>query len=262
MRARSTFAVSVVAIIGIATVIAVRRERQPPALGSAVPSVSASASSVAAAAPVPSPAPVEPVNVIVPGDRYAVVVRGAREHGTAMLFMGGMCVHPGGYAGAFQYTAAERGDLVALQADISCGGGPDSPVRMWSSDLDGLDRRVDAAFVAAGFGVPREVIVIGYSQGAERAAQLVARWPQKYSRAVLIASPIDPSPKLLGRARAVALMAGTYDVSLARMRSAAPALERSGVRAAFFVLPNAYHGQMGEAPEESMRRALDFVTSP
>lgn len=209
----------------------------------------------------PDPGPVRTVDVEVPGDLPAVVVRGAREHRHMMLFVPGMCVHPGGYVMSFQHAAAARGDLVAVQGDVSCGG--DGVARRWSNDLDAMNRRIDAAFAAAGLGEPRDVIVIGYSQGAERAEKLVARWPAKYTRAVLLASPITPARERLGGARAVVTMAGTFDISRERMRAAATSLGRAGVPAAFFTLPNARHGQMGDTPEDSMREALDFVeTAP
>lgn len=202
------------------------------------------------------PGPARTVDVPVVGDLPAFVVRGAKAHRAPMLFIPGMCVHPGGYVSSFQHTAAARGDLVAVQGDISCGG--DGANRRWSYDLDAMDLRIDAAFKAAGLGEPRDVIVIGYSQGAERAEKLVARWPTKYSSAILIASPTVPAPSLLVRADAVALMAGTLDAQ-APMRGAVEPLRRAGVAAAFFSIPGARHGQMGERPEDSMREALDFV---
>lgn len=201
--------------------------------------------------------PVRTVDVPVAGDLPAVVVRGAREHRRTMLFVPGMCVHPGGYVMSFQHAASARGELVSVQGDVSCGG--DGTMRRWSYDLEAMDRRIDAAFAAAGLGEPRDVIVIGYSQGAERAEKLVARWPAKYSRAVLIASPLTPSPRLLRRARGVALLAGTLDGSRESMRGAVEPLRRAGVLAAYFPIVGARHGEMGKTPEDTMRQALDFV---
>lgn len=197
------------------------------------------------------------VDLPIPGDLPAYVVRGARAHRTPMLFIPGMCVHPGGYVTSFQHTAASRGDLVSVQGDISCNdayGG-----RRWSSDLAAMDRRIDAAFRAAGLGEPHGVVVIGYSQGAERAEKLVARFPEKYSAAILISSPIVPSSALLGRAEAVVLMAGQYDLAQGTHPAAVSSLKRAGIGSAFFTLPGARHGQMGDTPEDSMKQALDFV---
>lgn len=207
-----------------------------------------------------APVAVHTEDVPVPGDLPAVVVRGARDHRLQMVFIPGMCVHPGGYVMSFQHTAAARGDLVAVQGDVSCGG--DGSMRRWSSDLDAMDRRIDAAFRASGLGEPREVVVIGYSQGAERAQRLVARWPEKYRSAVLLASPVVPSTRELGRARAVVTMAGTYDASLSMMRGAVVPLRRSSIPATFVEIPGARHGSMGTEPERTMQAALDFVEQP
>ena len=206
------------------------------------------------------PGPVRTEEIVLPGDRPAYVVRGARVHRRAMVFLAGMCTHPGGYVMAFQHTAASRGDLVGLQGDVSCGG--DGAMRMWSSDLEKLDRRIDAAFVAAGLPVPSEVLVIGYSQGAERAERLMERWPTKYTRAILIASPITPSPARLHGTAAIALMAGSFDIAQARMRDAAAPLVRAGIPARYSVIPKAHHGELGDTPEDTMRAALDFVDAP
>lgn len=196
----------------------------------------------------------------MPNDRGAFVVKGARAHRRTMLFLGGMCSHPAGYAMSFQHTAASRGDLVGVQGDVSCGG--DGNLRSWSSDLEKMDRRIDAAFEAAGLGKPSDLLVIGYSQGAERAEKLVARWPEKYSRAILIASPTTPSPALLRKAKGVVLMAGTFDISRARMKGAVGPLRKVGLTAEFFELPNAHHGAMGDTPEASMAAALDVLDDP
>ncbi len=191
----------------------------------------------------------------IANDLTAYVVRG-REHRMTMLFIPGMCVHPGGYVMAFQHTAASRGDLVTLQGDVSCGG--DGGARRWSSDLAAMEKRIETAFDAAGLGAPRDVVVIGYSQGAERAERLVARWPERYAAAILIASPIEPAPRDFAHAAAVVTMAGTLDAQ-EKMRAAVSPLGRAGIPSEYLPLPGARHGQMGEDPEKTMSEALDFV---
>jgi pimeloyl-ACP methyl ester carboxylesterase len=200
----------------------------------------------AEAAPEPQPIRVDPVNV--PGDLPAYVLRGARHERHPIVFLGGMCVHPEGYVQSFAHAAAEHGTVIGLQGEVACGGG----MSRWAYDLDRTNRRIDAAFAAAGLQVPTDAIVIGYSQGAERAEQLVARWPEKYTRAILIASPVDPKP----RAKAAVFMAGDFDISKARMQSAALA---AGCRSKFILLRSAYHGQLGPTPNETMAEALTFL---
>lgn len=206
----------------------------------------------------PAPETARTEEVGVPDDLAVFVVRGTSDKDVPMLFVPGMCVHPAGYVMSFQRAAAAHGNLVGVQGDLSCGG--DGSMRKWSYDLAKMDRRIDAAFAAAGLGLPHDVIVIGYSQGAERAEKLVARWPEKYSRAILIASPVAPSVQSLGRAESVVFMAGTSDMSFSRMRKAASILQDADVPATFLPMANARHGEMGDTPDETMRDALDFVT--
>lgn len=237
----------------LAAPVACTRQRRPP-LPEEPDAATSSEAQVDAAE---DPGPVRTDSVPVPDDLPAFVVRGARVHRAKMLFIPGMCVHPQGYVQSFQFAAAARGDLVTVQGDVSCGdsyGG-----RRWSSDLAAMDRRIDAAFRAAGLGEPRGVIVIGYSQGAERAEKLLAKYPEKYSAAILISSPVVPSRALLAKAEAVVLMAGQYDLAQGTHPGAASMLKRGSIPSTFLTLPGARHGQMGDSPETSMRQALDFV---
>lgn len=208
--------------------------------------------------PPPSEGPVRMEEVTIAGDLPAFALRGPRGAALDLVFVPGMCVHPLGYAQAFQFTAAEHGPMIAVQGDLSCG---DDGSRRWSSDLAAMDRRIDAAWRAAYRDVPREITLVGYSQGAERAEALAARWPAKYTHLVLIASPITPSPSRLRRARAVVLMAGTWDVSRPRMRADVEPFRRAGVASTFIEIPNAQHGGMGDAPEVTMDEALDFAAA-
>lgn len=215
-----------------------------------------SASSVASVGRPPRPIGVETVPIA--GDLPAFVFRGTPVAGRPMVFLSGVCTHPVGYVQSFQGTAAAHGDVVTIQGDVSCGG--NGALRQWSADLDAMDRRIEAALRASGLAVeaPLGVTVIGYSQGAERAERLVARWPARYSSAVFIASPIVPSPRDLAKASAVVLMAGTLE-SQANMRSAVGPLTRAGIPATFIELPGARHGQLGPEPSGPMGRALDFL---
>lgn len=236
-----------------------RRDDTPSPQRATETTVTASMPDAAATPPV-DPGPVRTEAVRPEGDVPAYIARGARVHRRAMVFLAGMCTHPGGYVMAFQHAAAARGDLVGLQGDVSCIG--DGSMRMWSSDLVKLDRRIDAAFVAAGLPAPEEVLVIGYSQGAERAERLMERWPKKYTRAILIATPLTPSPTRLRGAAAVMLMAGSFDISQARLRGAVGPLLKAGIPARYAVIPKAHHGELGDTPEDTMRAAFDFVDDP
>ena len=216
----------------------------------------APSASLAAEPVVDAPAAAEPVSVdalAVSGDLDAYVLRGVKKHEHPMIFLGGMCVHPQGYVQSFAYSAVEHGVAIGLQGDVPCAGEPG--MTRWSYDVDRTNKRIDAAFAAAGEPPVHDAIAIGLSQGADLAEELAARWPEKYSRVILIASPIDPKP----RALKTVLMAGNYDISKERMRTTAAKL---GKTATFISLGNAYHGQLGPTPNAVMGSALDFVTAP
>ncbi len=122
----------------------------------------------------------------------------------------------------------------------------------WSYDVERTNKRIDAAFVAAGEAPPTDAIAIGLSQGADLAERLAARWPEKYSRMILVAHPGDPKPRT---ARA-AFLAGNYDISKGRMQEAAKRMGKNGM---FLTIGNAYHGQLGPTPNASLAAALNFV---
>lgn len=203
-------------------------------------------------APAP-PAPIRVDGVTVSGDAEAYVLRGVRKREHPMIFLGGMCVHPQGYVQSFAYSAVDHGVAIGLQGDVPCAGEPG--MTRWSYDVERTNRRIDAAFAAAGEPPPKDAIAIGLSQGADLAERLAARWPEKYSRVILIASPVEPKP----RAVKAVLMAGDGDISKERMRTTAAKLGKS---ATFISLGHAYHGQLGPTPNAVMGRALDFVTNP
>lgn len=204
-----------------------------------------------APAPQSSPEPIRVEEVAVPGDLPAYVLRGVRKQHHPMVFLGGLCVHPQGYVQSFAHAAAEHGVVVGLQGEVSCGGGQSR----WAYDLERTNRRIDAAFAAAGLAAPADAIVIGLSQGAERAEQLLARWPEKYTRAVLVASPVDPKP----HAKAFVLMAGDFDIAKGRMSAA---VAHASAPSKFIALKNGYHGEFGATPNGSFAAAFDFLDPP
>ena len=206
------------------------------------------------AKPDPAPSPLGVVSVRVAHDVDAFTLIHAPKHQTHFVFLAARCGHPGGYMVSVAYAVAEYGDMIGLQGEQSCGS--DGTSR--SYDLDRTDRRIEMAKAAAGMTVDpeeQETILIGYSQGAEIAERLASRFPRKYRRFILIASPITPSPSRLGHADAVVTMAGSRDLQT-YMRQGSQALNAAHVRSKYFVLPGAAHGAMGDDPNASFREAL------
>lgn len=183
------------------------------------------------------------------------VMRGGPHGAGKLVFLHGMCGHGLGYAQSFQFSAAKYGLLVAPQGDVSCGG----PWSKWSQNSEALNARIEAAFAALGEGGPLEdVAVLGYSQGASRAVELVRKWPQRYTRLVLMGGPSIPSLRGLTSLRAAVTMAGSRDRQ-DLMRATASALGAAGVPATYRVIPGASHGSMGPTPEATMGEALEWL---
>jgi pimeloyl-ACP methyl ester carboxylesterase len=184
------------------------------------------------------------------------VLRGPRGGDAPIVFLHGMCGHALGYAQSFQHGAARKGFLVAPQGDVACGG----PWAKWSGNVDALDRRIVDAFAALGLTGVRDVIVIGYSQGATRAEALARKWPERYTLLVLIGAPGKPAPWGMARVRGAVMMAGERDRQ-DLMRAGAGSFRAAGIPSTYMVIPEARHGGMGPTPEKTMGEALDWLLS-
>lgn len=185
------------------------------------------------------------------------VMRGGPQGSGRLVFLHGMCGHGLGYAQAFQFAASTYGTLIAPQGDISCGG----VWSKWSMNLDALDERITRAFRALGHAEPIEdVLVLGYSQGASRAEALVRKWPQRYTRLVVMGGPSAPAARGLNQLRAAVTMAGERDRK-DLMRLGAQRLKAAGVPTIFRIIPEATHGAMGPTPERTMGDVLSWIYS-
>lgn len=209
---------------------------------------------------VPSARPVqEPIRVeALEGSTPAVyVLRGSPLGPEKLVFLHGMCGQGLGYAQSFQRSAAKRGTLVAPQADVPCG---DGPWARWSKDTAALHRRITDTFRELGHAEPlRDVIVIGYSQGATRAETLAREYPDVYTRLVLMGGPYAAKASGLETLRAAVAMAGDRD-RLDLMKASARTLAAAGVPATFLLIPEATHGSMGAHPEQTMDEMLTWLS--
>ena len=160
---------------------------------------------------------------------------------------------------SFMGAAASYGDAVAVQGDHRCGG--DEAMRRWGSDLDRIESRIDAAFRAASMDVPGEAALVGYSQGADRAERLAGKSPQRFTRVVLISSPVVASPQRLKGAKAVAIGVGELEGRASTLESFRR-LKKAGVATAWFLLPKARHGEMGPDAQRVMASVLKWLEHP
>jgi len=198
--------------------------------------------------------PAEAIEMPVPGDLPAFVVRGRGGACPRMVFLHGMCGHGLGYVQSFQRAARDHGGVLALQGDVACGGA--GIYRKYSFDIDRQDARIRQAMEACG-GEAEDLVLMGYSQGAYVAEWLAQRWPERYSRVVLIGSPKTPSLARLRQVRGAVMICGEHDATY-RMKEGAAHLAAAKVPATYLEMPDAAHGQMTEA-ERVMRDAFEWL---
>ncbi|HKY40620.1 MAG TPA: hypothetical protein VJN18_32015, partial [Polyangiaceae bacterium] len=102
-----------------------------------------------------------------------------------------------------------------------------------------------------------DITVIGMSLGATRAAALVQRFPERYTRLIAMAAPSTLGAGLRSL-RAAVVMAGERDRQ-DLMKTSERSLRGRGVPVTFILIPGATHGAMGPEPERTMGAALDFL---
>ena len=195
--------------------------------------------------PPPPPPPATVDSLAVPNDVPASIVRSLSSPSSppTTVFLPGLCSNANAYLQAFPEAARRQGGVVAIEGDQPCVPG----FRSFSWDAAKLHARIEAATTAAGLtAIPREgLTLVGYSQGAALAEQLVQRWPSRYARIVLIGAPTEPSEKKLAEARAVVTMSCSRDVPW-KMKEGARRLVRAGVPSTYLEMPNCTHGNITE----------------
>ncbi len=196
--------------------------------------------------------------VDVPNDRKVLVVLGEGER--PIVHLHGMCSEPRPDLEAWASSVSEHGTVIALEADAACANGNG---RTWTTDTDAIDARVSGAIAAVeharGVDLDRgELVLIGESMGATRATTLARRFPEKYTRLVLVGGPETPSAKDLRTAKAVALLAGEKEPQ-EKMRQGTVGLESAGLKARFWELADATHGNYGPEGGQTMSEAVAFV---
>ncbi len=224
--------------------------------GEADPALATPAAGLAAIAAAPTPE--LPTRVPVAGDRPVQVAHGSPGDRRALVYLHGVCGRIEAFR-AWEHAAVRHGTVVALLGDKPCEG---TGRFSWGPDVAHLDARVAAALRAVGDvrGDPIDlgaVTVVGYSQGSLRAAGLARRFPARYRRVVLAASPTAPSPDGLSPIRA-ALVAGGLD-RRQHLFEASRAFRSAGLDAAYFELPGAHHGEYGPEADRAMGDVLGWL---
>ncbi len=173
--------------------------------------------------------------------------------------MPGVCSNAYAYLLAFPEAARSHGGIVAIEGDQPCGA-ETSGFHSFSWDAARQNARIEAALQAAGVKtIPEGLTLVGYSAGAGIGEQMVQRWPERYSRVVLIGAPTDPSTARLAKARGVVTMSCTRDVPW-RMKDAARRLMAKGVPATYLEMPGCTHGNIADG-DRVFDEAFDWLTA-
>jgi predicted esterase len=197
--------------------------------------------------------------VPVSGDLVALVAHGPTGNRRAIVYLHGVCGDVTKYR-AWVEAAVHFGTVVAVRGDDKCK----EPGRYkWGFGVERTDRRIVAALRAVGGARPEaldteSVTLVGYSQGSARAEALVRAFPSRYRRAVLVAGPHEHEPSSFREALGIAVVAGENDLKTHLSGSAAKAA-KAGVRARYFELPGARHGEYGPDAVKVMGDALAWV---
>jgi pimeloyl-ACP methyl ester carboxylesterase len=205
----------------------------------------------------PAPAPAHVDRFPVPHDLPASIVASLDGAPPTTVFLPGLCSNANAYLQAFPEAARRQGGVIALEGDQPCGSLKDFHSFSW--DAAKLHTRIDAAVSAAGLPANSSagITLVGYSQGAALAEQLVQRWPSRYTRVVLIGAPTDPSATRFAEARGVVTMSCARDVP-GRMKEATKRFVRAGIPSTYLEMPDCTHGNITEG-DKTFDAAFDFL---
>ncbi|HKQ70690.1 MAG TPA: hypothetical protein VJT73_15195 [Polyangiaceae bacterium] len=188
------------------------------------------------------------------------LANGERKPVIAMLH--GMCDTPENECSAFQSAATSAGFLVCPRANGSCNNGG----AIWRGSPEVKRALIDASFeaISTEFGLAaetdRDATLIGFSQGAYLALDVVNRGAGPWSNLILIGASVEPDARALRRAgiRRVLLAAGDFDGARPTMQRTARRLARAGFEAKFSSLGPVGH-QFAFDMDAWMKDALAWV---
>lgn len=202
--------------------------------------------------------PPPPRFIPVSGDVPAWVEPAFGETDQTVVYLHGMCGDPT-HAADWAAIAAHHATLVALRGDLECVGGG----TYWRGDPTFLDYRIRKAVrsVSRALGRPLDdtsLVLVGYSQGAQRAEDLAWTFPKRYARVALMSGPSAPRFDRVRRLERLAIVRGAREYRKT-YREAATNIDRGGVPAKFFELPQAAHGELGPDAPNVMSELFDFL---
>lgn len=198
--------------------------------------------------------------VVVEGDKPVFVIHGAASNDEVLVYLHGACGDATAPK-AWSEAASKHGTLVALLGDRKCPGRPGR--FYWTLKVGSLQQRVQRALetVEARRGQELDgarMTLVGYSQGGIVAQHLAKLHPSRYPRVVIGSSPKTTEHHLLKRAEAVATFAGAWEPTFL-MEGGVKELQFQRMKARFWVLPRASHGEFGPDGERVLGEILGWL---
>jgi pimeloyl-ACP methyl ester carboxylesterase len=207
------------------------------------------------------PAPGRPVDVEVPGAPPIVVAYAEDGVERALIYLHGAC---GDIRAPRAWTevSSRYATLIAIKGDRRCD--PDSDRTYWGPDIEQHEARIEAALERVADlrqreFAPKNLLIMGYSQGAQIVEERVRAHPDRYPRVILGGIPVPPSAEHLASARAVAVLGGERELSI-HMKVGMWALAAKHIPARFALFPKAGHGDYGPEGPRVMDETLDWIT--
>jgi predicted esterase len=179
-----------------------------------------------------------------------------------IVMLHGMCDTPENECNAFHPAVANVGFLVCPRANGACGNGG----AIWRGSPESKRALVDDSLTALGtqFGssaiIDRDATLIGFSQGAYLAVDMVKRSKGPWSSLILIGASIEVDARTLREAGIlrVLLAAGDYDGARPAMKKTTSELVHAGFDAKFASLGPVGH-QFAPDMNAWMKDALEWV---
>ena len=187
---------------------------------------------------------------------FAPENRGGKQ--PVFVYLHGIAGGPERGCAEFAHSVPTYGWLVCPHANVREGqryswGG--SLSAQWAVVQDALAQVAEEPEVD-----PRApVVLLGFSQGAYVAAQLVTAYPNKIRAVLFVGANVRPNKDALGKAgvKKVGFAAGLYDGTHAYLNESARQLEQGGYPAQFRSLGRVGHTYVGDA----QARAIDSLVS-
>ncbi|WP_394845927.1 hypothetical protein LZC95_00505 [Pendulispora brunnea] len=182
------------------------------------------------------------------------------------IYLHGMCGDPSHGCGYFREGVAPSSWLLCPSATTPCPSGG----AIWSGStaeraavIDDAERELVATYGDA-VDVTRGRVLIGFSQGAYLARNLIARKDSRYRGVMFIGADVQPTADALRAAgvRRAVFASGRYDMMRRPLERAAEALVQDGYPARFVDLGPVGHTYVPAADPlrmETMREALAWL---